>query len=61
MAGGNPDLLPFTFTDIYNFLVVLIAIWIAGKFISRFGLPSLCGEIVVGIVIGECYVGAAAV
>jgi len=47
---GSPH--PFTFVDIYYFLVALIMIWVAGKFFSRFGLPSLCGEIVIGVVIG---------
>ena len=47
---------PFTFGELYSLLLLLVAFWIAGKGAARMSLPSLVGEIAVGLMVGpNCF------
>jgi len=50
LAGGSDG--PFTFEDIYDLFIFVTALWVFGKLCERFGLPSVVGEIVTGLVLG---------
>jgi len=42
----------FTFDDLYNLFLFLTALWIVGKGCEKFGMPSVVGEIITGLVLG---------
>jgi len=43
---------PFTFLEIYYLFVFVTALWIVGKLCERVALPSVVGEILVGLILG---------
>ena len=54
MAEGHEH--PFTFSELYSVLLLMVAFWIAGKGAARLTLPSLVGEIAVGMLAGpNCF------
>ncbi|GMH55307.1 hypothetical protein TrRE_jg729, partial [Triparma retinervis] len=54
MAEGHEH--PFTFSELYSVLLLMVAFWVAGKGAARLTLPSLVGEIAVGMLAGpNCF------
>ena len=42
----------FSFNEIYATLTLFVTIWVAGKISMSLGMPSLVGEIIVGVILG---------
>jgi Kef-type K+ transport system membrane component KefB len=42
----------FSFNEIYATLTLFVSIWVAGKLSTMLGMPSLVGEILIGVVLG---------
>ena len=49
---ASPHAHPFTFDELYSLLLLLLAFWMAGKLSAKLRLPSLVGEIGLGLIAG---------
>jgi len=50
LGGGDDG--PFTFLEIYYLFLFITALWLVGKACERIALPSVVGEIIVGLILG---------
>lgn len=50
LGGGSDG--PFTFLEIYYLFLFITALWLVGKACERIALPSVVGEILVGLILG---------
>jgi len=48
--GGDTG--PFTFLEVYYLFLFIAALWVVGKACERIALPSVVGEIIVGLLLG---------